>query len=276
LTASLTGAVEASFADAPERLRVVLGSLVRHLHAFVSEAQVSEDEWRQAIEFLTEAGRLSDDRRQELILLSDVLGVSMLVVGLNHGFGESVTESTVVGPFFVDDSPRYENGSDLAHGAPGEPCEVLGTVTSVSGKPLAGARVDVWQSDDNGLYDIQYDDLAEARARGHLYAGSDGAFRFRTVLPTAYPIPTDGPVGRLLATARRSAMRPAHIHFRIQAEGHETLTTHLFVAGDPHLDADPVFGVKESLVVPFTRTDGVWRVRYDFVVGAIRSARARR
>lgn len=268
MTAQLADTVEASFAEAPERLRVVLGALVRHLHAFVAEAAVTEEEWLNAIEFLSEAGRMSDDRRQELILLSDVLGVSMLVVGLGQRAGSGVTESTVLGPFFVDGSPRYELGADLAHGAPGDPCDVSGTVKSVAGEPVGGARVDVWQSDDNGLYDIQYDDLGEARARGHLYAGADGAFTFRTVLPTAYPIPTDGPVGRLLAATRRSPMRPAHIHFRIEAEGYETLTTHLFVAGDPHLAADPVFGVKNSLVVPFARTDGGWRVHYDFVLGA--------
>jgi hydroxyquinol 1,2-dioxygenase len=270
VTPSLTGEVEASFAGAPDRLQVVLASLVRHLHAFVAEAAVTEEEWLQAIEFLTEAGR-----RDEFMLLSDVLGASMLVVGVNDHGAEGVTASTVLGPFFVDESPRCEHGADLARGAPGEPCDVSGLVTSTAGEPVAGARVDVWQSDENGLYDIQYDDLAEPRARGHFLTGADGAFRFRTVLPTAYPIPTDGPVGRLLRAARRSAMRPAHLHFRIQADGYQRLTTHLFVAGDPHLDADPVFGVRESLVVPFTRTDTGWRVHYDFVVGA-RSARDRR
>jgi hydroxyquinol 1,2-dioxygenase len=266
VTSTLTGAVEASFAGAPERLRVVLGSLVRHLHAAVRETGLSEEEWLQAVEFLTEAGQLSDERRQELILLSDVLGISMLVVELNHAAAAGVTASTVLGPFFVDGSPRYENGDDLARGAPGEPCDVSGVVTSAAGGPIAAARVDVWQSDDNGLYDIQYEGLGEARARGHLFADADGTFRFRTVLPTAYPIPTDGPVGRLLGAARRSPMRPAHLHFRIRGDGHETLTTHLFVAGDPYLEADPVFGVKESLVVPFAEEGGVWRVHYDFVL----------
>jgi hydroxyquinol 1,2-dioxygenase len=245
----------------------VLDSLVRHLHGFITEIGLSEDEWLSGIEFLTETGHITDERRQEFILLSDVLGASMLVIGLNHRVSNEATESTVFGPFFVDGAPRYENGDDLANGAPGESCLVTGRVLSTSGEPIAGARIDVWQADDAGLYDVQYDDLTDARGRGHLFSDSEGRFWFRTVHPTPYSIPTDGPVGRLLRAAGRSPMRPAHIHFRIAADGYETLTTHVFAAGDPFLDTDAVFGVKESLVAPFVASeDGHWGMEYDFVL----------
>jgi hydroxyquinol 1,2-dioxygenase len=246
---------------------VVLDSLVRHLHGFITEVGLSEAEWLAGIELLTEAGHITDGRRQELILLSDVLGASMLVVDVNHPSSGRATESTVFGPFFVEDAPRYENGDDLANGAPGEPCHVTGRVMSTSGGPLAGARIEVWQADDAGMYDVQYESLGETRARGHLFSDEDGRFSFRTIRPTAYPIPTDGPVGRLLEAANRSAMRPAHIHFRIAAAGHETLTTHVFAAGDPFLDRDAVFGVRETLVAEFTSVDdGSCSVDYEFVL----------
>lgn len=264
----LTRAVRATFdRTEPERLRVLLDAVVRHLHSFIAEVELSEDEWLAGIELLTEAGQMSDDRRRELILLSDVLGASMLVTGLNHRTSGAATESTVLGPFFVEGAPRYENGDDLAHGAPGEPCLVSGRVLSTDRTPVPAARIDVWQADDEGKYDVQYDDLAAARARGHLFSDAEGRFRFRTIRPTAYPIPMDGPVGRLLAAAGRSPMRPAHIHFRVRADGYRTVTTHVFAAGDPFLDSDPVFGVKESLVAPFTRgADGTWRLEADIVL----------
>jgi hydroxyquinol 1,2-dioxygenase len=219
------------------------------------------------IEFLTETGHITDERRQEFILLSDVLGASMLVIGLNHRVSSAATESTVFGPFFVEGAPRYENGDDLANGAPGETCVVTARVRSTRGDPIAGARIDVWQADDAGMYDVQYDDLTDARGRGHLFSDSEGRFWFQTVRPTPYPIPTDGPVGRLLRAAGRSPMRPAHIHFRIAADGYETLTTHVFVAGDPYLDTDAVFGVKESLVAPFVTSEGgQCALEYTFVL----------
>lgn len=264
----LTEVVRASFAAAPsERLRIVIDALVRHLHELITETELSEDEWLAGIRFLTEAGQISDDRRQELVLLSDVLGASMLVIGLNHRASRGSTESTVFGPFFVENAPLVENGADLANGAPGEACIVQGSVRSTGGKPVAGARIDVWQSDAAGMYDVQYDDLTEARARGHLLSDDDGRFWFTTVRPTAYPIPIDGPVGRLLKATRRSPMRPAHIHFRIQAAGYRTLTTHVFDGADAFLDSDAVFGVKDSLVAAFTRTEGgECRLAYDFVL----------
>jgi hydroxyquinol 1,2-dioxygenase len=271
----LTKAVRASFENTePERLRVVLDSLVRHLHGFITEVGLSEDEWVSGIEFLTETGCITDERRQEFILLSDVLGASMLVIGLNYPGSNAATESTVLGPFFVEDAPRYENGDDVASGAPGETCLVTGHVVSTRGEPIAGARVDVWQADDAGMYDVQYDDLTDACGRGHLFSDSEGRFWFQTIRPSPYSIPADGPVGRLLRAAGRSPMRPAHIHFRIAADGYETLTTHVFAAGDPFLDTDAVFGVKESLVAPFvTSEDGHCTLEYNFVLA--RQARAR-
>jgi hydroxyquinol 1,2-dioxygenase len=264
----LTKAVRASFENTePERLRVVLDSLVRHLHGFITEVGLSEDEWLSGIEFLTETGHVTDERRQEFILLSDVIGASMLVIGLNHRASNTATESTVFGPFFVEDAPGYENGDDLANGAPGETCLVSGRVLSTRGESIAGARIDVWQADDTGMYDVQYDDLTDVRGRGHFFSDSEGRFWFQTIRPSPYAIPADGPVGRLLRAAGRSPMRPAHIHFRIAADGYETLTTHVFVAGDPFLDTDAVFGVKESLVAPFARSeDGHSSLEYNFVL----------
>jgi hydroxyquinol 1,2-dioxygenase len=263
---ALTLAVRASFENAQsDRLRGILDSLVRHLHGFITDVELTEREWLDGIEFLTEVGHITDEQRQEFILLSDVLGASMLVIGLNHRVEEAATESTVFGPFFVEGAPRFENGDDIANGAPGEICVVAGRVLSTGGEPISGARIDIWQADDAGMYDVQYDDLTDARGRGHLFSDTEGRFWFQTIRPTPYSIPTDGPVGQLLLAAGRSPMRPAHIHFRIVAEGYETLTTHVFVAGDPFLDTDAVFGVKESLVAPFdTSKDAQCTLEYDF------------
>jgi hydroxyquinol 1,2-dioxygenase len=264
----LTRTVRASFEQAPsERLRAVMDSLVDHLHGFVTDVALTEEEWLAGIEFLTDTGHRTDERRQEFILLSDVLGASMLVIGLNHRPSPAATESTVFGPFFVEGAPLYRSGDDLANGAPGEPCRVAGRVLSTTGEPIGGARIDVWQADDEGMYDVEYDDLHEPRARGHLLSGDDGTFWFRTIRPTAYAIPTDGPVGRLLEATGRSPMRPAHIHFRIEAAGYRTLTTHVFAADDAFLDTDAVFGVKESLIAPFVRADdGTFELTYEFVL----------
>jgi hydroxyquinol 1,2-dioxygenase len=249
----VTEEVLASFAGAADpRFREVGESLVRHLHGFVAEVEPTEAEWFAAIDFLTRVGHITDDRRQEFVLLSDVLGVSMQVIGINHRAASGATESTVFGPFFVEGSPAFDHGDDLAAGAPGRPCVVRGRVAGVDGSPVAGARVDVWQADEDGLYDVQYADDA-TRGRGHLETDEDGRFWFWTVLPVAYPIPSDGPVGELLRAAGRSPMRPAHIHFMIAAEGYERLITHVFTAGDEHLGSDAVFGVKPSLIAPFTR-----------------------
>ncbi len=248
----MTDAVIASFDHTKdERLRQVVESLTRHLHAFAREVRLTQQDWDAGIGFLTRVGHITDDRRQEFILLSDVLGLSMLTVGINAPTDPRATESTVFGPFFVDGAPEIPLGGDIAQGAKGMPCWVSGTVTSTTGAPVAGARIDVWEADDDGLYDVQRDGVAEAAGRGWLHSGPDGGYRFWSVRPSPYPIPDDGPVGDLLAATGRGPMRPAHLHFKVTAPGYRTLVTHIFVAGGPYLDSDAVFGVKDSLVVEF-------------------------
>jgi hydroxyquinol 1,2-dioxygenase len=248
----LTDAVVESFAGSPSpRARELGESLVRHLHAFVREVGLTEAEWAAAIEGLTRAGQMSVGGRQELVLLSDVLGVSMAVVGVNHTARDGATESTVLGPFFVEGAPEVENGADLGGGAPGRPCLMRGRVLDTGGAPIAGAEIDVWQADETGRYDVQYAELEAPRGRGRLRTAGDGRFWFWSVLPVAYPIPTDGPAGEVLRAGGREPMRPAHVHFRVRADGFETLTTHVFVAGDPRLGSDAVFGVRSSLVTAF-------------------------
>lgn len=250
----LTAAVEASFeGSADPRFRELMQALVRHLHAFAGEVGLSEDEWFTAIDFLTRTGHMSDDKRQEFVLLSDTLGLSMLTVGLNQGAGTTATEPTVFGPFFVEGAPRVEEGGDLAQGASGEPCLVRGRVTDTGGHPLAAARVEVWETDSEGFYDVQRPELDHPQGRGHLFSGDDGRFSFWAVRPVAYPIPDDGPVGEMLAAAGRGPMRPAHIHFMVAAERHRKLTTHVFDREDAHLHDDAVFGVKEPLIAEFVR-----------------------
>src|SRR6266446_10705721 len=201
----LTRAVLASFGGSrSERFRQVLQSLVRHLHAFVKDVELTEEEWFRGIDFLTRTGHITDDKRQEFILLSDVLGVSMLVIEINHKRLGEATASTVFGPFFVEGSPRFANGDDLANGASGEPCFMQGRVLSITGEPIPDAHIEVWQADDKGFYDVQYKELSQARGRGHLYSDREGRYYFWSVRPEAYPIPDDGPVGELLDAANRS------------------------------------------------------------------------
>ncbi|MFE5910502.1 dioxygenase [Streptomyces wedmorensis] len=246
---AVTDKVLASFAGtADSRLREVMLSLVRHLHAFARDVRLSEQEWETAIEFLTRAGHITDDRRQEFILLSDVLGLSMLTVAINEPAEPGATEATVFGPFYVDDAPEVPLGGDVARGAVGTPCYVSGQVRSVDGTPIGGALLHVWGADDDGFYDVQYS-ADHSAGRGWLRVAPDGTYRFWTVLPTPYPIPHDGPVGDLLTAAGRGPMRPAHLHFKVVSPDHRTLITHIFVAGDPYLQDDAVFGVKDSLVV---------------------------
>lgn len=259
--------VERFGATPDPRLREILASLVRHLHGFIRETRLTEAEWMQGIQFLTAVGQTCDDRRQEFILLSDVLGASMQVVTVQSERPADCTESTVFGPFHVEGAPRIANGGDVANGARGEPCTVFGTVRNSQGEPIADAEVDVWQSDDDGLYDVQRPGLPAAQGRGVLSTDAQGRFWFDSVVPVPYPIPTDGPVGRLLGATGRSAWRPAHLHVRIVAPGHDTLITHVFRAGDPHLGSDPVFGVRPSLVSSWPEsTDGRRELRFDFVL----------
>jgi catechol 1,2-dioxygenase len=249
--------VAASFEETPDpRLKQVLTSLVRHLHDFVKDVELTEEEWGFAVDFLTRTGHMSDDVRQEFILLSDVLGVSMLVETINHRTGGTSTESTVLGPFHMVESPPRELGADIALDGKGAPCLVSGRVTGPDGEPLAGAQVDVWQTNEDGFYDVQQPGVQPAgNLRGMFTADGQGRFWFRSVVPRYYPIPDDGPVGQLLAATGRHPYRPAHLHFIVAAPGYRPVTTHVFVDDSPYLDSDAVFGVKESLVRPVPEVD---------------------
>jgi hydroxyquinol 1,2-dioxygenase len=265
----LTARVIASFDGAADpRFGEIMRSLVRHLHAFLADVRLTEEEWAAAIGFLTRTGQMCDDRRQEFILLSDVLGASMAVIGINHPTGGTATESTVLGPFFVEGAPEFTNGDDISGGAAGDPCHFSGTVRGPSGEPVPHALLDIWQSDETGNYDVQYPDLTTPQGRGRLHTDEAGHYDFWSVLPEAYPIPHDGPVGDLLTAAGRGPMRPAHIHFKITAPHYRTLITHIFVAGDEYLESDAVFGVKESLIVPFAANGTSYRATYDFTLAA--------
>lgn len=280
---TITQAVLASIADCKNpRLHTIMTSLVQHLHAFAREVHLTDEEWFKAISFLTEVGHITDDKRQEFILLSDTLGLSMLVTAQNNRKPSECTEATVFGPFFVNGAPEYENGNDISNGASGEPCFVSGRILGVDGSPVASARIDVWQSDEDGFYDVQRPPESSStpahRARGRLSSAADGRFHFRSILAVAYPIPHDGPVGQLLEALGRHPWRPAHLHFMIAAPGYETLVTHVFREGDPYLDSDAVFGVRSSLIAKWVRhesgvaPDGTrmdktfYTLEYDFVL----------
>ncbi|MER5428998.1 dioxygenase [Streptomyces sp. NPDC002588] len=250
---ALVEQVVASFETATDpRLKQLMQALTRHLHAFLCAVRLTEEEWQAAIGFLTAAGHITDDKRQEFILLSDVLGASMQTIAINNEAYANATEATVLGPFFVEGSPEIPLGGDLSGGAAGQPCWVEGTVTDTDGTPMAGARIEVWEADEDGFYDVQYDDDRMA-ARGHLFTDEAGTYRFWAITPTPYPIPHDGPVGALLDAVGRSPMRASHLHFDVRAEGKRTLITHIFVRGDELLTRDAVFGVKDSLVHDFVQ-----------------------
>lgn len=268
---NITQAVLARFAETPDpRLLEIMTSLVQHLHAFAREVSLTEEEWGKGIEFLTRTGQTCNDKRQEFILLSDVLGLSTLLVAMNNDRPEACSEATVFGPFYVEGAPKFELGDDISNGASGEPCVVSASVRGIDGQPIANAKVNVWQADADGHYDVQYEHLAEAQGRGQLRSGPNGELFFRTVLPEAYPIPVDGPVGDLMAATKRHPWRPAHLHFMIEAGGFQTLITHVFRDGDQWLDSDAVFGVRQSLVAPWTRgEDGTWRLDYAFVMNPV-------
>ena len=282
----LTDAVLARVAGADDpRLQEIMSSLVRHLHSFVREVGLTPQEWAHAIQFLTETGQRCDGRRQEFILLSDTLGVSMLVDWLSHRKTEGATESTVLGPFFLEGAPELPFGADIGPGTPGEPTFVSGRVLSPDGQPVANAVLDVWQAGPNGLYDMQEAD-PRMNLRARFRTDADGRYAFRTVKPHSYPVPVDGPVGTLLRRFGGHDQRPAHIHFILAAEGYEPVVTQLFVAGDGFIDRDAVFGVKDSLVVSFDRHDSAdeavarnatapfFTVQHDFALQPLRQARA--
>ena len=234
------------------RLKQLLNGLVRHLHDFVREEAITEAEWVYAIDFLTRTGEICDDKRQEFILLSDTLGVSTLVDAINNPAAPGATQSTVLGPFFVEDAPTAEQGADIDPGGEGggEPLVVDVSITDPQGKPVGGATVDVWHSDAEGFYDVQREG-SELKRRARFVADGEGRLRFRSTQPAAYPIPDDGPVGEMLEATGRHPWRPAHVHFMIAAPGFRRLVTHVFVDGDEYLDSDAVFGVKESLIDAF-------------------------
>ena len=248
----LVNRVLRSFSEcADPRLRQLMQSLVVHLHDFIRDVRLTEEEWNYAIDFLTRVGHITDDRRQEFVLLSDTLGASMQTIAVNNEAYADATEATVFGPFFLDDAPEVELGGDIAGGAQGQPAWVEGRVTDTEGNPVPGARIEVWECDEDGLYDVQY---ADERMAGRAYLHSDerGEYRFWGLTPVPYPIPHDGPVGQMLESVGRSPVRAAHLHFMVTAPGLRTLVTHIFVEGDPQLEiGNSVFGVKASLVKEF-------------------------
>ncbi|MFI5820605.1 dioxygenase [Streptomyces rishiriensis] len=269
---AITAAVVDSFRDTPDpRLRELLQGLVRHLHDYVREVRPTTQEWERAVDYLTAVGQTCDPTRQEFILLSDVLGVSTLVETVNERGGG--TESTVLGPFHVVESPRRASGDSVDLMGAGTPCVVSLRVTSADGSPLAAASVDVWQCTEDGFYDVQQPDVQpRGNGRGLFRTDHEGRLWFRTVVPSHYPIPTDGPVGRLLLATGRHPYRPAHIHFIVEADGHRPLTTHMFVADSPYQDSDAVFAVKESLVVDFAQVDDADKARAYRVTAPFRMA----
>ena len=277
----LVATVVASFDGTPDpRLKQVMQSLTRHLHAFIRDVRLTEGEWNTAIEFLTTAGHITDDRRQEFVLLSDVLGASMQTIAVNNQAHRGATDATVFGPFFVDDAPEIPLGGDIAGGASGQPCWIEGTVTDTDGNPVPGARIEVWECDEDGYYDVQYADERIA-GRAHLFTDDQGQYRFWGLTPVPYPIPHDGPVGKMLEAVGRSPVRASHLHFMVKADNLRTLVTHIFVDGDPQIEiGDSVFGVKDSLIKEFAQQapgtptpdgrelgDRSWaRARFDIVL----------
>jgi hydroxyquinol 1,2-dioxygenase len=269
---TITQAVIERFSRTPDpRLKEIVTSLVQHLHAFAREVRLTEEEWFKGIEFLTDTGKMCSDTRQEFILLSDTLGLSMLTVAMNNDKPAGCTEPTVFGPFFLDQAPEFNLGDDVANGAKGEPCLVSGTVKGLDGKPVPNALINVWQADADGNYDVQYAELAHPQARGILRADAQGRYHFKTILAEAYPIPSDGPVGQMLKATNNHPWRPAHLHFMIEAPGYERLITHVFRDRDQYLDSDVVFGVRQSLVADWTQlSDGTYSVIYDFVLNPVK------
>jgi protocatechuate 3,4-dioxygenase beta subunit len=268
-----------SIANAPNaRLKAVMESFITHLHAFIREVEPTQGEWMQGIQFLTRTGWMCDDKRQEFILFSDVTGVSMLVDAINHHSQNGATENTIFGPFYREGAPELPMGATISQNGRGEPAVIQGRVLSTDGTPIPNALLDVWEGDENGLYEQQDPEQPDMNLRGKFRSDSEGRYLFAGIRPVSYPIPDDGPVGQLLRALGRHPYRPAHIHLLVSAEGFVPVTTHLFVQGDPYLDSDAVFGTKDSLIVDFVRNDskeqakryGVtapfYMVEYDFVL----------
>jgi catechol 1,2-dioxygenase len=261
------------------RLQQVMEVIIRKLHEAVKEIEPTQDEWMRAILFLTETGQMCNDWRQEYILLSDALGVSMLVDAINNRKPSGASESTVLGPFHVADAPELPMGSDICRDGKGEAMRVSGRILDTDGNPIAGAKIDVWQANDEGFYDVQQKGIQpDFNLRGVFRTGADGSYSFKGVKPKFYPIPDDGPVGKLLGALGRHPWRPAHLHYIIEADGFAPLVTHIFDPDDPYIESDAVFGVKESLLAKFVMVDDptaiaaagmsgpFWDVAFDFVL----------
>ncbi|AXF05625.1 intradiol ring-cleavage dioxygenase [Paraburkholderia hospita] len=283
---TITQSVIAQLANTSDpRLRQLLFSLVQHLHSFAREVQLSEGELMAAIQILTRIGQMCNEKRQEFILLSDTLGLSTLTMAMNNRKPVGCTEATVFGPFHVENAPAYALGEDVANGAKGEPCFVSGVVRGLSGEPVAHARMEVWQADADGYYDVQYEGLEQSQARGVLSTDETGRYYFRSIVAEPYPIPHDGPVGEMLRATGRHPWRPAHLHFMISKGGYQTLVTHVFRSGGKYLDSDAVFGVRSSLIAdwlrhpPGTAPDGsqmdtaFYTLEYDFVLNPTTAGR---
>jgi hydroxyquinol 1,2-dioxygenase len=268
-----------SMAQTPSpRLKQVMSSLVSHLHAFIREVELTQEEWALAIQFLTRTGQMCDDKRQEFILLSDISGTTMLVDAINHRVPDGATESTIFGPFYREGAPELPTGATISQDDRGEPVVVTGQVLATDGTPIPGALLDIWETDENGLYEQQDPEQPDMNLRGKFRTDHEGRYCFVGIKPVSYAIPDDGPVGQLLHSLGRHPFRPAHIHLLISARGFAPVTTHLFVKGDPYLDSDAVFGTKDSLIVDFIRQDSeedaaryhvtapFYKVAYDFVL----------
>jgi hydroxyquinol 1,2-dioxygenase len=285
---TLTDVAMKRWSDIPDpRLQQVMTALVKHVHAFVRDIEPTEAEWATAIDYLTRTGQMCNEKRQEFILMSDVLGVSMLVDAINHRRPSGATPSTVEGPFHVPNAPAVANGGNMAANAPGIACFVSGAVRSLSGEPIAGATLDLWQTDGEGYYEAQREGIEGAWMRGLYRSQGDGSYLIRTVSPIAYTIPMDGTIGELMNRTNISHMRPAHIHFAIKAPGYHGLVTHLFQSGDTYIDTDVVYGVKEPLIVEFKKmpsgskapsgeimNEPFYVVHYDFVLEKMAQAAA--
>ena len=275
---NITDAVLATLANTKDaRLKEIMAGLIKHLHAFIKEVNLTEAEWMAGIQFLTATGQMCDDKRQEFILLSDTLGATTTKDLINNRKPEGMTEYTIFGPFYREGAPELPLNTSIAGDTPGEPVIVSGRVFAPDGKPLANALLDVWHSDSEGFYDVQQPG-ADINLRGRFRTDSEGRYLFRTIKPSFYPIPEDGPVGKMLRALGRHPYRPAHVHFIVSAEGYKAVITELFAEGDPYLDSDAVFGVRDSLVVDFVRyetqaeaegyntTVPFYTVTYDFVL----------
>ncbi|KAI0116596.1 dioxygenase [Hypoxylon sp. NC0597] len=251
------------------RLKYLMERLVTHLHDFARETRLSTDEWMTALNFLVGCGKISSDVRHEFILLSDILGLSLLVDSINHPKPPSSTEGSVLGPFHTHDAPTLPNGSNMASDPEGEPLLCICTVKDTAGRPVEGVKIDIWETDSSGHYDVQHSDRQEPSERCVMVSDSEGRFWFKGIKPVSYPIPHDGPVGKLLERLNRHCWRPAHLHFMFEKEGWDHLITALYVRGDPYETSDAVFGVKQSLIVDIGKADAATAKEYNFPEGGL-------